>query len=143
MTQPITNMPVSYATLLFERLGLSDINSRIIAACNGTEYFLASLIAIALIDRVGRRKLMLFGAIGQCITMVLLAILGSIDNAATQIVSAVLLFVFNSFFAIGWLGMTWLYPAEITGLRIRAPANALSTASNWSVFYVSVLGVPL
>lgn len=96
-------------TLLFERLGINDVKSRIIAACNGTEYFLASLIAIALIDRVGRRKLMLFGAIGQCLTMVLLAILGSIDNAASQVVSAVLLFVFNSFFAIGWLGMTWLY----------------------------------
>lgn len=52
---------------------------------------------------------MLFGAIGQMITMVLLAVLGSIDTPAAQIVSAVLLFVFNSFFAIGWLGMTWLY----------------------------------
>lgn len=52
---------------------------------------------------------MLFGATGQCLTMVLLAVLGSVDTSATQIVSAVLLFVFNSFFAIGWLGMTWLY----------------------------------
>lgn len=52
---------------------------------------------------------MLFGAGGQCLTMVLLAILGSINNSSTQIVSAVLLFVFNSFFAVGWLGMTWLY----------------------------------
>lgn len=52
---------------------------------------------------------MLFGATGQCLTMVLLAVLGSVDTPATQIVSAVLLFVFNSFFAIGWLGMTWLY----------------------------------
>jgi MFS family permease len=104
----------SYATLLFERLGIDDVKSRIIAACNGTEYFLASLIAIALIERVGRRKLMLFGAVGQCLTMVLLAVLGSIDNPATQIVSAVLLFVFNSFFAIGWLGMTWLYVSSIS-----------------------------
>lgn len=55
---------------------------------------------------------MLFGAAGQCLTMVLLAILGSIDNSASQIVSAVLLFVFNSFFAIGWLGMTWLYASR-------------------------------
>jgi len=128
-----------YATLLFERLGIDDVKSRIIAACNGTEYFLASLVAIALIDRVGRRKLMLFSAVGQCLTMVLLAILGKIDNSATQIVSAVLLFVFNSFFAVGWLGMTWLYPAEIVGLRIRAPANALSTASNWIFNFVVVM----
>ncbi|TCD66942.1 hypothetical protein EIP91_000720 [Steccherinum ochraceum] len=133
------NLITYYATLLFERLGIDDVKSRIIAACNGTEYFLASLIAIFIIDRIGRRKLMLFGAVGQCLTMVLLAILGSIDNSATQIVSAVLLFVFNSFFAVGWLGMTWLYPAEIVGLRIRAPANAFSTASNWIFNFMVVM----
>ena len=48
------------------------------------------------------------------------------DNRA-GIGQAVFLFVFNTFFAIGWLGMTWLYPAEIVPLRIRAPTNALST----------------
>ena len=94
---------------MFERLGLDDVKSRIIAACNGTEYFLASLIAIFIIDRIGRRKLMLFGAVGQTVTMILLAILGAVDTSAGQVVSAVWLFVFNSFFAIGWLGMTWLY----------------------------------
>lgn len=88
---------------------MDDVTSRIVAACNGTEFFLTSLVAIALIDKIGRRKLMLFGAVGQCLTMALLGILGAIDNSATQVVSAVLLFVFPTFFAIGWLGMTWLY----------------------------------
>ncbi|KAI0774413.1 general substrate transporter [Fomes fomentarius] len=133
------NLITYYATLLFERLGIDDVKSRIIAAANGTEYFLASLIAIFLIDRLGRRPLMLFGAIGQTITMVLLAVLGSIDRPGTQVASAVLLFVFNSFFAVGWLGMTWLYPAEIVGLRIRAPANAFSTASNWTFNFMVVM----
>ncbi|KAG9311786.1 general substrate transporter [Chiua virens] len=133
------NLITYYATLLFQRLGLSDVTSRIIAAANGTEYFLASFIAIFLIDRIGRRKLMLFGAVGQCLTMVLLAVLGSIQGNSTQVVSSVLLFVFNSFFAVGWLGMTWLYPAEIVGLRIRAPANALSTASNWIFNFMVVM----
>ncbi|KAF9218083.1 hypothetical protein BS17DRAFT_722281, partial [Gyrodon lividus] len=103
------NLITYYATLLFERLGISSVNSRIIAAANGTEYFLASFIAIALVERVGRRKLMLISTIGQGLTMVVLAILGSIDNSATQVVSAVLLFVFNTFHAIGWLAMAWLY----------------------------------
>ncbi|KAG2742042.1 general substrate transporter [Suillus brevipes Sb2] len=129
----------SLGTILFQRLGLSDVTSRLIAAANGTEYFLASIIAIFIIDRIGRRKLMLFGAVGQCITMILLAVLGSVQGAGAQVVSAVLLFVFNSFFAIGWLGMTWLYPAEIVGLEIRAPANALSTSSNWIFNFVVVM----
>lgn len=133
------NLITYYATILFQRLGLSDVTSRLIAAANGTEYFLASIIAIFIIDRIGRRKLMLFGAVGQCITMILLAVLGSVQGAGAQVVSAVLLFVFNSFFAIGWLGMTWLYPAEIVGLEIRAPANALSTSSNWIFNFVVVM----
>jgi hypothetical protein len=56
---------------------------------------------------------MLFGAVGQCITMILLAVLGSVRGVGAQVVSAVLLFVFNSFFAIGWLGMTWLYVSSL------------------------------
>lgn len=35
------------------------------------------------------------------------------DNAQAGYTQAAFLFIFNSFFAIGWLGMTWLYPAEI------------------------------
>ncbi|KAI0736145.1 general substrate transporter [Fomitopsis betulina] len=133
------NLITYYATILFQNLGINDVNSRIIAAANGTEYFFASLIAIFLIDRVGRRPLMLFGSIGQTITMVLLAVLGAVNTSGSRVASAVLLFVFNSFFAVGWLGMTWLYPAEIVGLRIRAPANAFSTASNWIFNFVVVM----
>ena len=133
------NLVIYYATLLFERLGLDTVTSRIIAAANGTEFFLASLIAIFIVERVGRRKLMIFGAAGMSGSMILLAILGSINNSAAQIVSAVLLFVFNTFFGIGWLGMSWLYSAEIVGLRVRAQANALSTASNWTFNFMVVM----
>ncbi|KIJ58852.1 hypothetical protein HYDPIDRAFT_33764 [Hydnomerulius pinastri MD-312] len=141
MMQQLTgiNLVTYYATILFQRLGMSDVNARIVAACNGTEYFLASFIAYALIDRVGRRILMLIGTIGQCIVMLLLAVLGSIDNGPAQVVSVILLFGFNTFFAIGWLGMAWLYCAELSGLRTRAPTNALSTASNWTFNFVVVM----
>jgi hypothetical protein len=49
-------------------------------------------------------------------------------NAQAGYTQAAFLFIFNTFFAIGWLGMTWLYPAEIVPLRIRAPTNALATS---------------
>lgn len=88
---------------------------------------------------------MLFGAFGMSMCMVILAATTSpaalkpVNNdpagKATQqgpaYAAAVFLFIFNTFFAIGWLGMTWLYPAEITPLSIRAASNGVSTASNW------------
>jgi hypothetical protein len=123
-----------YLTSVLSGMGLSDLMSRIISGVNGTCYFLTSLIAITIIERVGRRPLMLWTAAAQCVTMAVLAGLYNIEhegNKAAQGVSVLCLFLFNTWFSIGWLGMTWLYPAEITPLRIRAPANALSTASNW------------
>ncbi len=127
------NLITYYAAKIYSELGLSSFLSRLLAALNGTEYFIASWPAVFLVERVGRRKLMLFGAAGQAGTMAILAGVNSQKdvNDGYKIAGVVFLFVFNTFFAIGWLGMTWLYPAEITPLRTRAPANALSTSANW------------
>ncbi|KAG1800326.1 general substrate transporter [Suillus plorans] len=143
MMQQLTgiNLVTFYATIVFQRLGLSEVNARITSVANGAEYILASIAAYYTIDYVGRRHLMLFGAIGQSIVMLLLAILGYINNTPAQIVSVVLIFGFNTFFAFGWLGVAWLYCAEIAGLRTRAPTNALSTASNWTFNFVVVMVV--
>lgn len=64
-----------------------------------------------------------------------------LDTTASGIVAALFLFLFNTFFAIGWLGMTWLYPAEIVPLRIRAPANALSTSANWAFNFMGAFNI--
>lgn len=106
------NLITYYATFLFENsLGFGPAMSRLLAAANGTEYFLASLIALPLIERTGRRKLMLFGAFGMMASMAILggtvSTGGVADNGAPiletryAVTAAVFLFVFNSFFAIG------------------------------------------
>jgi len=147
------NLVTYYATFIFENsLGFGPDLSRLLAAANGTEYFLASLVAIPLIERVGRRKLMLFGAFGMMAAFAVLAgttSTGEADesgapqlNTAFGVTAVVFLFVFNTFFAIGWLGMTWLYPAEVTNLRIRIHANALSTCSNWLSNFLIVMITP-
>ncbi|KAK3717853.1 hypothetical protein LTR37_005625 [Vermiconidia calcicola] len=142
------NIITYYAATLFkDRIGLSGFLSRLLAACNGTEYFMASWIAIFTIEKFGRRQLMLFGAAGQAASMAILAATTSqaVGAQKTQygIAAAVFLFVFNSFFAVGWLGMTWLYPAEITPLDIRAPANAISTTANWIFNFMVVMVTPV
>ncbi len=109
-------------------MGIGPEMSRVLSGVNGTCYFLTSLIALPVIERIGRRRLMLWTAIAMGLTMVVLAGLYNITregNSGAQGVSVLCLFLFNTWFSIGWLGMTWLYPAEVTPLRIRAPANAL------------------
>lgn len=85
---------------------------------------------------------MLWTTVLQAGTMAILAGLYEETSRVAQIFSVLMLFLFNTWFSIGWLGMTWLYPAEVTPLRIRAPANALSTASNW-LFNFFVVSTPL
>ncbi|KAA1066509.1 hypothetical protein PGT21_031913 [Puccinia graminis f. sp. tritici] len=145
------NLISFYAATIYQNyLGLSPMMSRIVAACNGTEYFLASWIAVYTIESYGRRKLMLLGSAGMGISMVGLAIatwaadpVSGKGSSGAAVVAAIFMFVFNSFFAIGWLGMTWLYPAEITPLEIRAASNGISTASNWIFNFIIVLITPI
>jgi MFS family permease len=105
---------------------------------------MASWIAIFTIEKFGRRPLMIFGAAGMSVSMaVLAATTSSFGNSSMGLAATVFLFVFNSFFAVGWLGMTWLYPAEITPLSIRAPANAISTTANWAFNFMVVMVTPV
>lgn len=108
---------------------------------------------------MGRRPLMLIGALGQSVSMAVLAITNApkvtnatydpvnmvdkSNNSGASIVAAIFLFVFNTFFAIGWLGMTWLTPAEMTPLPVRAACNGISTASNWIFNFLIVLITPI
>ncbi|KAI9849863.1 MAG: hypothetical protein M1837_000077 [Sclerophora amabilis] len=138
------NLITYYAAAIYEReIGLDSFTSRLLAAGNGTEYFAASWIAVFTIEKFGRRSLMLFGAAGMSVSMIMLAIMTKIGGTGPGIVAAAFLFIFNTFFAIGWLGMTWLYPAEIVPLRIRAPANALATSANWAFNFMVVMITPV
>jgi len=138
------NLITYYAAQIYEQyIGLTPFISRILAACNGTEYFLASWIAVFTIEKFGRRSLMIFGATGMAASMAVLAGATSVKGSGAGIVAAAFLFIFNTFFAIGWLGMTWLYPAEIVPLRIRAPANALATSANWAFNFMVVMITPV
>lgn len=117
------NLITYYAANIYETsIGMTPFMSRILAACNGTEYFIASWFPIFIIEKVGRRPLMLIGAVGMSLSMMSLAIATKfVYSSSAGIAAAVFLFVFNTFFAFGWLGMTWLYPAEIVRLPPLAP----------------------
>lgn len=103
------NLITYYAPVIFQKsVGMSHNLSLLLAGFNGIAYFFSSLIPIWVIDRLGRRKLMLFAAGGQCVCMAVLAGTVSDGGKAAGIVAAVMLFLFNFFFAIGLLAIPWL-----------------------------------
>lgn len=118
--------------MLFEQsLGLSRTLSLILGGVNATVYALSTLFSFAFIERAGRRKLFLIGSAGQTVAMlVTMACLipGTVGSAKG---AAVGLFLFIIFFGATWLELPWLYPAELSPLRTRTRANALSTSTNW------------
>lgn len=115
----------------------------LLAGFNGIAYFFSSLIPIWCLDRLGRRKLMLFAACGQCVCMAVLS--GTVANGSkpSGIVAIVMLFLFNFFFAVGLLAIPWLLPAEYAPLAIRTKSAALATASNWIFTFLVVMITPV
>lgn len=143
------NLITYYAGTIYEtRIGLEPLTSRILAACNGTEYFLASLLTIFIIEKVGRRPLFIWGTFGQFLTMLFLFVTNHLarvdDNKAAAYGAAFLLFMFNTFFAFSLLSLTWLYPPEISSLECRTATAGVSTACNWiSNFLVVMVCQPM
>lgn len=98
-------------TLLETSLGFDGTLSRFMTGWLGTEYFVAACLALFIVDRVGRRNLMMWGAAGMAIS---LAIIGGClshttpDSKTGAYVATVFIFVYDTCFAIGWLGVAWV-----------------------------------
>ena len=80
------------------------------------------------IDRFGRRPLLLISALGNGISMAVIAGCSSQRDSNVALGFAVLfVFIFFASFPIGFLGVTFCYAAEISPLNIRVPITAMST----------------
>ncbi|TIA83259.1 hypothetical protein E3P98_00920 [Wallemia ichthyophaga] len=137
------NLVTYYSTTLFLSIGLDETKARIVTAGNGVEYFLSAVAALWLIDKAGRVPLMMVGSCIMIMALVMLVGFQSTGRSDLAVGSAVMLFVYNTGFAIGWLGVTWLYPAEISTLRSRHAVNGLSSCSNWLFNYLIVQIAPI
>ncbi|GAA5884942.1 hypothetical protein JCM6882_007161 [Rhodosporidiobolus microsporus] len=146
-TQQLTgvNLISYYATVLFEGVGLSPLNARIMAVGNGWAYSLCGFLFIRLVDTHGRRITMIGGTFVNGVCMVILtALVYRSDRGDTACGKAaiVFLFLYNAGFAYGWLGQGWLYPAEITPIAIRVPSAGASTITNWLINFTVVMTCP-
>ncbi|KAJ5706743.1 general substrate transporter [Penicillium malachiteum] len=127
------NLITYYATTIFEQyLGLDAVQSRILAASMCLTQPLGGFLAYFTIDRLGRRVLMLWSAVGMSISMAILAGTNSLsNNNGAMIAAVVFLFVFEFIFTVGYSGLTFLYATEVAPLQLRAAISAVSTTAVW------------
>ncbi|KAK5654727.1 hypothetical protein OQA88_7052 [Cercophora sp. LCS_1] len=122
-----------YQAVIFqERLGLSGVNSRILAGAVFTFQFLLSPTGVFTVDRFGRRKLMMFSAIGMGICLSTMAGTMAVSHSmAATAIAITAIFMFSFFFPIGFLGIPFLYAAELAPLSHRVYITSMSTATAW------------
>lgn len=123
-----------------------------LAGIDSIVYFIGSLLPIYLTERMGRRKIMLWGLVGQMITLVCIGGCqkagidynqGTWTAAGGSQGAVVMTMMYNFVFGASWLGMAWLYPAEIFSTGLRAKGNSLSTAANWMGNFVVAEMAPI
>lgn len=143
------NVTSYYLPLVLQNsVGLSNSLSRLLAACNSVSYLIFSFAGLLLIERAGRRKLMMWGAAGQCVCYAFISALLSRTTNPTNgkkfgAASTAFFFLYYVFFGVCWQAVPWLYPTEINGLSMRAKGAALATASNWISNYIVVQITPI
>lgn len=138
------NAVIYYFPILFEKsIGQTHTLSLLLGGVNMIVYSIFATASWFLIERVGRRKLFLYGTVGQCLSMVLTfaCLIPGTPSAAKG--AAVGLFTYIASFGATWLPLPWLYPAEISPIKTRAKANALSTCTNWLFNFLIVMITPI
>ncbi|KAF7946202.1 hypothetical protein EAE96_009205 [Botrytis aclada] len=144
------NALIYYSNTLFSTsLGFSDHLSALMSGFLQTWFFAASFIPWLLIDRVGRRPLLL--SMISVMSIVMIVQTGLIYNVQNHtsiakgcgIGAAVMLFIFEGAFTIGFQATVWVYPSEILPLRLRQRGSSVSTACNWIFNYMIVQITPI
>ncbi|KAK4961309.1 hypothetical protein LTR10_001799 [Elasticomyces elasticus] len=94
-------------------------------------YFLSSLIPWIVVDKAGRRRLFIIGSLGMGTCMTLSAIFVGIGTKGLGYAAAVVLYLFQSFFTLGWQSNMWIYPSELLPLKLRLRGGAIAVVSQW------------
>jgi sugar porter (SP) family MFS transporter len=135
------NTVIYYAPLIVQSAGISTASGAILATAGiGLVNVLMTIVAMWLIDHVGRRPLLLIGIAGMIIS---LGVLGFVfrmpTGGALAWLAVVTLMVYVASFAISLGPIFWLLISEIYPLRVRGIAEGTAAGVNWAFnFLVSV-----
>jgi sugar porter (SP) family MFS transporter len=146
------NVIFYYSNVLWQAVGFSADDSAIFTVITSVINVLTTLIAIALIDKIGRKPLLLIGSTGMAVTLITMAVIfgqatlnpdgtPSLPGASGTIaLIAANLFVVA--FGMSWGPVVWVLLGEMFPNRIRAAALGLAAAGQWAANWLITVTFP-
>ena len=138
------NAVIYYAPEIFAQAGFDNADTQIFATIGvGTVNLLTTVLAMFLIDRIGRRPLLTLGFAGTATTMLVIAIAVLNPTLVPSELVVVMLMLYIASFAISLGPLPHLMMSEIFPLRLRGPGMSMASISNWGFNFVVVFAFPL
>lgn len=148
------NVIFYYSSTLWQIVGFSEENSLLITMITGFTNIVTTLIAIAFIDRFGRKPLLILGSIGMTITLGAMAWVFAISplseqgfpvlSASAGLVALLAANIYVFCFGFSWGPVVWVLLGEMFNNKIRASALALGAGVQWIAnFLVSTTFPPI
>jgi sugar porter (SP) family MFS transporter len=136
------NAVIMFSPTIFQAAGSASGASMMQAMTVGFVNFLMTIVALWLVDKKGRKTLLLWGAVGMIISLAYLSLEFSkpVQNGAGVLI-ALLLYI--SFFAASFAPVMWVIISEIYPNRIKGIAMSFSTAISWLCTFLTVYFAPV
>jgi MFS family permease len=148
VVQQITgvNTVIYFAPTVLENAGLGAQAALLALLVVGLTNVVMTIVAIKVIDRVGRRALLIWGMSGMTLGLIGLAVAFLFDiNGAGAIATTLVLAFYVGSFAVSLGPVVWLLISEIFPLAVRGRASSVATMANWianfvvAVSYLSII----
>lgn len=130
------NAVVNYAPIIFEQTGAGGGTALLQSCLVGFVNFLATIVALWLVDSKGRKALLLWGAAGMILSLGYLTCSFAMGWAGMGVLIALLVYI--AFFAASFAPVMWVVTSEIFPDRIRAQALSFSTCVSWVCTFLTV-----
>lgn len=124
------NTIIYYAPTIIEKSGLSVSNAIYYSVAIGVINLLMTIVAINVVDRIGRRPLLMISLAGMAVMLVLLGI--SFASGWTPLLSLAFMVAYIAAFAAGMGPLFWTLIGEIFPPEAKATGSSASTAVNWT-----------
>ena len=123
------NFVLYYAPQILEQAGLGGSDSLFNSIAIGIVNLIFTLIGVRLIDRLGRRQLIIIGSVGYILSLIMVGVCFQFTLSATLLLTFICLFV--AAHAIGQGAVIWVFISEIFPNRIRSYGQSWGTGTHW------------